>query len=104
MRVRVRSSGRDAIQLTVDLEAACAIAASIRFASRFHETFKRLSERIAKPIELAAKTSGRGARGREAEKCRTLNCGVKLSATEIRLKGEELSALMIQFDALEENG
>jgi hypothetical protein len=65
MRVRVTSSGRDTIQLTVDLEAACAIAASVRFASRFHETFQRLSERIAKPMELAARNLGRGVRGRE---------------------------------------
>jgi hypothetical protein len=35
MRVRVTSSNRDTIQLTVDLEAACAIAASVHFASRF---------------------------------------------------------------------
>jgi hypothetical protein len=71
MPVRVTSSGRDTIQLTVGLEAACAIAASVRFASRFHETFKRLSERIAKPMELAARNSGRGVRGREGDKCRT---------------------------------
>ena len=74
MRVRVTSSGRDAIQLTVDIEAAFAIAASVRFAGRFHETFKRLSERIAKPMELAARNAERGVRGREGDECRTQNC------------------------------
>jgi hypothetical protein len=67
MRVRVTSSNRDTIQLTVDLEAACAIAASVHFASRFHETFKRLSERIAKPMGLAARHSMRGVRRKEGE-------------------------------------
>ena len=71
MQARVTSSGRDIIQLTMDAEAACAIAASIRFASRFHETFQRLLERIVEPMELAARNSECGVRGREGANCRT---------------------------------
>jgi hypothetical protein len=53
MHARVRQTKCNELQLTLDPEAALALAASVRFAGRFHETVRRLSEQIAQPIENA---------------------------------------------------
>ena len=51
MRAHLKQAGPSSLQLTLDREAAMTIAAALRFAGRFHETVRRLEDRIADPIE-----------------------------------------------------
>ncbi len=53
MQAHLKHAGPSSLQLTLDREAAMTIVAALRFAGRFHETVRKLEDRIADPIEGA---------------------------------------------------
>ena len=53
MQANLKQEGSSSLQLTLDREAAMTIVAALRFAGRFHETVRKLEDRIADPIASA---------------------------------------------------
>jgi hypothetical protein len=53
MQAHLQQAGSSSLQLTLDRAAAMTIVAALRFAGRFHETVRKLADRIADPIESA---------------------------------------------------
>jgi hypothetical protein len=53
MQAQITDTRSQGIQLTLDSDAAIAVAASLRFAGKFHDTVRVLSDQIAQLIENA---------------------------------------------------